>query len=113
MSRIRLLFVIDVSDPQHSFEHGQLRDHLCKDLVSVKLVKIVERERQEFLPDGTLVNDVLNFIKEFELIPFEGRGCEPLDPDVLFNSLADSIVHHFVEGDVVSNLQLAALLHVK
>ena len=70
MSRIRLLLVIDVSDPQHSFEHGQLRDHLCKDLVSVKLVKIVERERQEFLPDGTLVNDVLNFIKEFELIPF-------------------------------------------
>jgi hypothetical protein len=113
MSRIQLLLVIDVSNPKHSFEHGQLRDHLCKDLVSVKLLKIVERECQEFLPDGTLVNDVLNFIKEFELIPFKGRCREPLDPDVLFNSLADSIVHHFVEGDVVPNLQFAALLHIK
>jgi hypothetical protein len=96
MCCVSLFLVVNVSNTKHSLKDGQLGDHLSEDLIPIKLIQVVERKREEFLPDNALIDHVLNFIKEFELVPLEGRRCEPLNPNVLFDSLAYSIVHHFV-----------------
>lgn len=96
MCCIELLFVVDVSDPQQGPEDGQLWNDFCEDLVLLQVIGIFERDCKELSSECTLVDDVLGFVKEFELVALKRGCCKPLDFDILGNCGADRIMHLLV-----------------